>query len=160
MVEQGAGGWCCSTSALSQRLELRARINPGVLSALSRAVKAKQNASLHQQFTGSAHDGMLHLLQIILDHVQAVNALFKIAGKNGEEWSNLSVFEEFELGNDVVALFSRLHPIHEIFHTIAAEPERVDAFREHTGKKQRVVADMLAYLAFAIERRRRPEHRI
>ena len=103
---------------------------------------------------GAAHDGMLHLFQIVLHHVQAVDAAFEILRQAGEQGRDLGVLEVLELGDDVVAFFAGLDPFDEIFQTLAAQPEMIDALGKHAGEKQRVVADVFAHLALAIERRR------
>src|SRR5437868_7417829 len=57
----------------------------------------------------------------------------------------------FELGNDEVAFLAGLNPIHEILDAVAAQAEAVDALWKHPGKEQRVVANVLADLALAVE---------
>ena len=65
-----------------------------------------------------------------------------------------------ELRNDVVALFSRLHPLHKTLQALAPQPEMVDALWEHPGKEQGIVTNMFPHLLFAIKRWSRPIDRI
>src|SRR5271170_4068656 len=65
-----------------------------------------------------------------------------------------------ELRNDVITLLAGFHPVHEIFHAIAAQVEMIDALRKHPGKEKRVIPDVLANLALPIKRRRGAVNRI
>ena len=112
------------------------------------------------RIVASSDDGVLHLFQIVLHHVQPVDAALEILGEAGEQRRDLGVFEVLELGNDVITFLSGLYPFHKIFQTLPAQPEMIDAFGEHSGEEQRVVADVFAHLALAIERRRGTVDRI
>jgi hypothetical protein len=103
---------------------------------------------------------MLHLLQVVLHLVQAVDTLFEMTRQAGEERRNFGVFEVLELGNDVIAFLAGFHPVDKILNSVFAQPEVIDALRKHSGKEERVISDMLANLAFAIERGRRSVDRI
>ena len=94
---------------------------------------------------------MLHFLEFVLHHVQAGYASFEIPREVGKKRRNLRVFEVLELGDDVVALLPRFHPIDEILKTLAAKADMIDALREHSGEKQRVVTDVFAHLALAVK---------
>ena len=100
---------------------------------------------------GAAYDGMLHLFQIVLHHVQSVDAFFEIPGETGEQGRHLGVLKVLELGDDVVTFLAGLHPFDEIFQTLAAQPEMVDALGEHAGEEQSVIANVFAHLALAVE---------
>src|SRR5437764_6236496 len=109
----------------------------------------------HNQFVGAADYGMLHLLKIVFYHVERIYAAFEVAREAGEKRSDLGILEVLELGNDVVALLPGLHPVNKILQALPAKPQMVDALREHAGKKEGEIADVLTDLTFAIERRRR-----
>jgi hypothetical protein len=109
---------------------------------------------LHDEIFSAVGNGMLHFGEVVLHHVEAVNAAFEVARQAGEQGSDLGVFKVLELRHDVIAFFAGLDPLHEILQAIAAEAEVVDAFRKHSGEEQCVVADMLAHLALAVERGR------
>ena len=94
---------------------------------------------------------MLHLLQLILHPIKAVDALLEMVGKVGEQRRHFGVFEVLELGNDVIALLAGFHPVDEILQTIAAQPEVIDAFGKHSGEEKRVVTNVFSHLSFAIE---------
>src|SRR5262249_5427133 len=103
---------------------------------------------------------VLHLTQVVLHAVQSINALLEVVGKPFEQRRYLGVFEAVKLRNDIVALLAGLHPIDKILQPVSPQPEGVDTLGKHPRKKQRVITDMLTDLPFAVERRRRPEHRI
>ena len=67
---------------------------------------------------------MLSLFQFVLDLVQSINQLFKFLRHFAEEWRYFGVFKVLELGNDVIALFPGLDPIHEVFRPMAATRSR------------------------------------
>src|ERR1700693_1036191 len=95
---------------------------------------------------------MLHFLQIVLNHVEAVNAAFELARKVSKQRRNFRVFEMLELRHDVIAFLARLHPFDEILQAVAPKPEVINALGKHSREEQRVVANMLSYLAFAVKR--------
>ena len=101
---------------------------------------------------------MLHLLQLILHPIEAIDALLEMVGKVGEQGRDFGVFEVLELGDDVIALLAGFHPVDKILQTIAAQPEVINAFRKHPGEEKRVVTDVLSHLAFAVEGRSGAKH--
>ena len=68
------------------------------------------------------HDRMLHFLQVVLNAVQPIDALFKVVRQTLEQRRDLGVFETVELGNDVVAFLPGLHPVHEAFQAGFSQP--------------------------------------
>src|ERR1700733_15922949 len=97
---------------------------------------------------------MLHLLQVVLHHVQALNASLKIFRKVGEQRRDLGVFKVLKLRDDVITFLPRFYPVDKILGAITAQAEMVDALGKHSRKKQSVIADVFAHLSFAIKRRR------
>ena len=98
---------------------------------------------------------MLHFLQVVLDHVQPVDAAFEVFREHGEQRRDLGILEVLKLGDDVIAFLAGLHPVDKVFQALVPQTKLVDAFGKHSGEEESIVPDMLAYLALAIERGRR-----
>src|SRR5436305_13151882 len=81
-------------------------------------------------------------------------------GQSLEQWRHFRVFEAVELGDNVITFLARLHPVNKALQAVAAQPEMINALREHASEEESVVADVLADLALAIERGSWPEYRV
>src|SRR5215831_13102370 len=90
-----------------------------------RSKSARRAARLHQEFTGPANEGMLHLLQFVLYLVQAVDQLFELLRHPPEERRHFGVLEMLKLGDDVVAFLARPHEVDQAFHAAAAQARPV-----------------------------------
>src|SRR5947207_8087378 len=134
--------------------------NRGIRSLASIERNHDERGISHQDLIDPANHRMLHLLQIVLHQVQPIDTLFEMLRQHGEQRGDLGILEVLEFADDVVAFFSGSHPVHKAFQPLAAQAKVVDALREHAGKKQRVIADVFAHLAFAVERRSGPKDRI
>src|SRR5581483_1818798 len=108
-------------------------------------------AELHQQFVGAPHDGMLHLLQFVLYAIQSVDALLEVVRETLEKRGDLGVLEGVEFRNDVIAFFAGFHPVDQALKPVSSQAQIVDALGKHSGEKERVLADVLAHLALAVE---------
>src|ERR1039457_5289874 len=113
-------------------------------------------SELHHDLFYLPGGGMLHFFELAFHHVQAVHARFELARQFGEERRQPGVFELVELGDDVIALFPGPDEIDKVFQPLPPQAVMVDALGKHAGEKQSVIADMFAYLALAVKRRRRP----
>src|SRR5947209_5684979 len=102
-------------------------------------------------FLIASDDGVLHVLQIAAHQVQSVDAGFEILRQPPEQRRDLRVFEELELGDDVIALLAGFHKVNEVLDARATQPLVIDALREHSGEEQRHIANVLAHLALAVE---------
>ena len=84
----------------------------------------------------------------------------KVPREAGKQRRNFGVLKDVKLGDDMVALFSRFHPIHKAFQPMAPQSKVVNALGKHSGKKQGVIPDVLTHLPLPIKRRRGSEHGI
>ena len=98
---------------------------------------------------------MLHLLQIILYLVQAIHQLFEFVGHPPEERGHLGVFEVFKFGDDEITFLAGTDEINQAFQARAAQAGVIERFRKHSGKEERIIANVFPYLALAIKGRRR-----
>src|SRR5215472_487392 len=122
--------------------------------------ESTSRSRLHDHFFAGPDNRVLHFFELVLHPVQSVDALLEVAREVGEQGRDLRVLEMLELRNDVIALFAGLHPVDQVLETLAAQAVLIDAFGEHACKEQRKIADVLAHLAFTIERGCWPVNRI
>src|SRR5215472_10537269 len=122
--------------------------------------ESTSRSRLHDHFFAGPDNRVLHFFEFVLHPVQSVDALLEVARQVGEQWRDLRVLEVLELRDDVIALFTGLHPVDQALETLTAQAILNDAFREHAGEEQREISNVLAYLAFAIERWSGPVNRV
>jgi len=61
------------------------------------------------------------------------------------------VLEVLKLRDNVITLFSSLHPLDKTLQPVTAQAKMINALGKHSGEKQSVIANMFSHLAFAVE---------
>ncbi len=103
---------------------------------------------------------MLPLGEVVLHLIETEDALLESRRELGEQRCGLGVFEELELGDDVVTLFAGADEVDEILQPLPPQAKMIDRLGEHAGEEERVIADVLAHLALAVKRGRLAEYGI
>src|ERR1051326_1771832 len=103
---------------------------------------------------------MLQLFQFVLDVVQPIDKPLKLIRHLAEQWRHLGILEMLEFGDAELPLLACLDEVEQSFHARPAQAILVKPLRKHAAEEKGIVADMLAHLAFAIERGRRAVYRV
>src|ERR1700758_3952154 len=115
---------------------------------------------LHQQLTGRISDRMLHHVELVFHHVETADAVFEAICQFAEQRRDVGVLIQVELRDDVITLFARLDEVNKAVEPLTAQARGVQTVRKHPSKKQRVVTNVLADFALAVERRSRSKNGI